>query len=114
MVFQPGGSTITFAESKINLHVLQIIKPLYYFKAASTISEKCFHTGLRKFSGSVVTHFPSFKSFSTTKYVTFCITANFLNYQSLLHKKITVSYAYCYGSGYFAVDGNLPSETILP
>ena len=66
--------------------MLQIKKPLHFFEAALNISEKCFHTGLQKFSGFVVTHFPSFRSFSTAKCVTFGITVNLLNPQSLLHK----------------------------
>ena len=89
MVFQSGGSTLTFIVSKNQFACIPNNKTFISFEAASTISEKCFHTGVQTFSGSVVTQFPSFKSFSTAKYVTFGITANFLNHQSLLHKKNT-------------------------
>ena len=55
-----------------------------------------------------------------SRHVAFLVLFNCNYFLALGHDLITTKIIllvydmYCFGSGYFAVDGNLPSETILP
>ena len=73
---------------------------------------KIFGMGLPRTLPSLL--IPSPENSSLTMVLVVAVTSVLMSLTPLKHVPLIVFFSFGKGSGYFAVDGNLPSETILP